>query len=184
MSKTASVTQIPEPPIARFLFADTRLSWVWLVLRVYVGWQWLSAGFEKVTSSAWVGDKAGTALHGFLMGALAKTAGAHPDVSGWYASFINGFVIHNLVTFSYMVAFGELLVGIGLILGIFTGIAAFFGGFMNMNYLMAGTVSINPLMFLIELFLILAWRTAGWIGADRYLLPLLGTPWHKGKLFK
>ena len=83
-----------------------------------------------------------------------------------------------------MVAYGELLVGVALTLGLFTGIAAFFGGFMNMNYLFAGTVSTNPLLFLIQLFLILAWRVAGWYGLDRYILPLLGTPWDKGKLFK
>jgi len=26
-------TQIPEPPIARFLFADTRMAWLWLIVR-------------------------------------------------------------------------------------------------------------------------------------------------------
>lgn len=184
MKTTSSVTQIPEPPFSRFLFADTRLSWVWLLLRIYIGWQWVEAGYAKVTSPLWVGPHAGGALQGFLMGALKKTVGAHPDVSGWYAGFINGFVMHNLAAFSYAVAFGELAVGIALILGLFTGIAAFFGGFMNMNYLFAGTVSTNPLMFLIELLLILAWRVAGWYGLDRWLLPLLGTPWQAGKLFK
>jgi thiosulfate dehydrogenase [quinone] large subunit len=178
------VTQIPEPPLSRFLFADTRLSWIWLVLRVYLGWQWLHAGYEKVVSPVWVGAKAGTALQGFLMGALNKSTGAHPDVSGWYASLIHGVVLPNAVLFSYLVAFGELCVGLALIFGLFTGIAAFFGGFMNMNYLFAGTISTNPLMFLIELFLILAWRVAGWYGLDKFLLPLLGTPWQKGKMFK
>jgi thiosulfate dehydrogenase [quinone] large subunit len=176
--------QIPEPPLSRFLFADTRMSWLWLLLRVYVGWQWAVAGYEKVISPVWVGPKAGVALTGFLKGALMKTAGEHPDVSSWYASFLQGFVIHHTVEFSYLISFGELLVGVALILGLFTGIAAFFGGFMNMNYLFAGTVSINPLLFLIELFLILAWRVAGWIGVDRYLLPLLGTPWKAGSIFK
>lgn len=180
----ADVTQIPEPALSRFLFADTKLAFVWLLLRVYIGWEWLNAGYEKIINPVWVGPKAGTALQGFLMGALQKASGEHPSVSGWYADFITNFVLHNTVLFSYMVAFGELCVGIALILGIFTGIAAFFGGFMNMNYLFAGTISTNPLMFLIELLLILAWRVAGWYGLDRYLLPLLGTPWQKGKLFK
>lgn len=184
MPKSTTPTYIPEPPLARFLFSDTRLGWLWLILRIYIGWQWLVAGYEKVINPMWVGSHAGVALTGFLMGALKKTAGVHPDVSGWYAGFLNGFVIHNVATFSYVVAFGELFVGIALILGIFTGIAAFFGGFMNMNYLFAGTISTNPFMFLIELLLILAWRIAGWYGLDRYLLPLLGTPWMPGKLFR
>jgi thiosulfate dehydrogenase [quinone] large subunit len=179
-----SITQIPEPLLSRFLFADTRLAWLWLILRLYIGWQWIQAGYEKIISPVWVGAKAGVALQGFLMGALKKSTGQHPDVSGWYAGFINGFVLHHTILFSYMVSFGELFVGIALILGIFTGIAAFFGGFMNMNYLFAGTISISPLMFLLELLLILAWRVAGWYGIDRYLLPLLGTPWQPGKIFK
>ncbi len=79
-----------------------------------------------------------------------------------------------------MVAWGELLVGIALILGAFTGIAAFFGAFMNMNFLLAGAVSTNPILLLGQLFLILAWRVAGWLGLDRYLLPKLKTPWFRG----
>ena len=185
MKTTAhSVTQIPEPPLSRFLFSDTKLSFVWLLLRVYVGWDWAVAGWGKVTSPVWVGPKAGIAIEGFLNGALTKTGGQHPDVSGWYAGFISNVALPNTATFSYLVAYGELFVGIALILGLFTGIAAFFGAFMNMNYLFAGTVSVNPLLLLIQLFLILAWRVAGFLGLDRYILPLLGTPWSKGKLFQ
>lgn len=78
---------------------------------------------------------------------------------------------------SYFVAFGEALVGLGLIVGLFTGIAAFFGGLMNANYLMAGTVSTNPVLFFAGMMLILAWKNAGYLGIDRFLLPALGTPW-------
>jgi len=48
---------------------------------------------------------------------------------------------------------------------------------MNWNFMMAGTASSNPLLFASGVFLILAWKTAGYWGADRFLLPLLGTPW-------
>lgn len=184
MAKNSELTQIPEPPLSRLLFADTRIALLWLILRIYIGWQWMQAGYEKVTSPVWVGTKAGIAIQGFLLGALKKSTGTHPDVSGWYAAFIHGYVLQHAVIFSYMISFGELFVGIGLILGLFTGIAAFFGGFMNMNYLFAGTVSTNPFMFLIELFIILAWRVAGWYGLDRFLLPFFGTPWKPGKVFK
>lgn len=178
------VEMIPEPYISRILFSDTRLSLLWFFLRIYVGYQWLMAGWGKVNNPAWFGPNAGGALKGFAAGALEKTGGAHPDVSGWYADFLQNAVLPNAAIFSHMVTIGELLVGIALIVGAFTGIAAFFGAFMNMNFLFAGTVSVNPLLFLIEIFLILAWRTAGWVGLDRYLLPLLGTPWAKGKFFK
>jgi thiosulfate dehydrogenase (quinone) large subunit len=180
----ANVIRFEDPPVARLLFGDVRLSWIWLILRVYVGYQWLVAGWGKIQSPAWFGSQAGSALAGFLKGALAKTAGDHPDVQGWYAIFLQNVVLPHANLWSHFVAVGEFLVGIALILGIFTGIAAFFGSFMNFNYLLAGTVSTNPLLFAIATFLVLAWKTAGWLGVDRWLLPFLGTPWKPGRVFK
>ena len=176
-----SSIHFPEPPAARFLFGDTRMGWSWLILRLYVGYQWLMAGWEKITGVGWVGAKAGTAIQGFFAGAATKTAGANPAVSSWYGYFITGFAEHHALLLSYLVTYGEFAVGIALILGVFTGIAAFFGAFMNVNYLFAGTVSVNPLLLLIEFFLILAWRNAGWLGLDRWLLPWLGVPWRPGE---
>lgn len=176
--------EFAEPFFARLLFAYSGLAWIWLIVRLYVGWQWLSAGWEKVNNPAWVGPTAGAAIKGFLNGALAKSSGAHPDVQGWYASFIQNFAVPHASGFSHLIAYGELLVGVALILGLFTGIAAFFGTFMNLNYLLAGTVSTNPVLLILQLFLILAWRVAGWWGLDRYVLPALGTPWQSGKIFR
>jgi thiosulfate dehydrogenase [quinone] large subunit len=173
-----------EPPVARFLFASTKMAWFWLIVRLYVGYEWLMAGWEKVNNPVWAGAHAGGAVKGFLMGALAKTTGAHPDVSGWYGSFIQHVALPHAALISNLVAYGELIVGIALILGLFTGIAAFFGTFMNLNYLFAGTVSINPLLLFLQLFLIMAWRIAGWYGLDMYALPAIGTPWQKGTVFR
>ncbi len=175
---------IAESPVSRFLFSDTRMAWFWLVVRLYVGWQWLSAGFEKIRNPAWSGSQAGSAISGFLKGALSKSTGAHPDVQGWYAVFLQHAVLAHPAFWSNLVAWGEFSVGVALILGFLTGIAAFFGLFMNLNYLLAGTVSTNPILFALSIGLILAWKVAGYIGLDRYLLPLLGTPWQPGSAFK
>lgn len=171
--------EFSEPPFARFLFANSKMAWLWLVIRVYVGWQWFYAGWEKIQNPVWVGPKAGVAVQGFLQGALAKTTGPHPDVSGWYGMFLRDFAMHHTVFFSYVVSYGEFLVGVALILGLFTGIAAFFGTFMNLNYLFAGTVSTNPVLLLLQLFLIMAWRIAGYYGLDYWVLPAIGTPWQR-----
>ncbi len=170
---------IEESPVSKFLFSNTKMAWFWLVVRIYVGWEWLYAGYEKVINPAWVGSGAGTAMGGFIKGALSKTTGAHPDVSGWYASFLQNAVLPHLSAWSYAIAFGELLVGIALILGVLTGIAAFFGLFMNLNYLLAGTVSTNPILFILGIGIVLAWKVAGYIGGDKFLLPILGVPWQK-----
>ncbi|HTK33582.1 MAG TPA: DoxX family membrane protein [Candidatus Paceibacterota bacterium] len=174
---------VDENPISHLLFNNTKASWFWFIVRIYVGYEWLIAGWGKVTSPSWTGPTAGGALSGFLNGALAKTASAHPDVQGWYAYFLEHVVLAHAHTWSYFVAYGELLVGLALILGIFTGVAAFFGLFMNLNYLLAGTVSTNPVLFVLGIGLVMSWKVAGYIGLDRWLLPMLGTPWRPGKAF-
>ncbi len=155
---------------ARFV-EDKRWAWFWLIVRVYVGWQWVMAGWGKVTDPKWVGSEAGTSLAGFLQRAIGLATGEHPSVQSWYAWFLQNVVLPQAAVWSYVVAFGELLVGLGLILGILTGLAAFFGGFMNFNYLLAGTVSINAILLVMEIGLMLAWRIAGWWGGDRWILP-------------
>lgn len=175
---------VTDPPFAVALFGDVRLAWIWLIVRLYVAYEWLLAGYDKVISSSWVGAKAGTALKGFLNNTLTLTSGAHPTVQGWYAAFIKAAILPYVGIWSYVVAFGELLVGLGLLFGIFTGIAAFFGFFMNMNYMLAGSISTNPILLFLSIFLILAWKTAGWWGLDRWLLIDLGTPWSPGLAFQ
>lgn len=179
----SAVSHIEEPPFARSLFGSTRWAWLWLLVRLYAGYQWLAAGWDKLHNPAWVGVKSGTALAGFVQNALSKTSGAHPDVQSWYAWFLNHLVLPNPSFWSYLVSIGEFLVGIALIIGLFVGIAAFFGLFMNTSYLLAGSVSINPILLFMALFLVLAWRVAGWIGVDRWVLPALGTPWSPGYVF-
>lgn len=182
--RTRFVKRLEEPPVARLLFSDVRLAWLWLILRLYVGWTWLQAGWGKLGNPAWTGSNAGAAITGFVTGALERTGGEHPDVQAWYAWFLRNVVLPNAALWSYLVTIGEILVGIALILGLFTGIAAFFGSIMNVNYLLAGTVSTNPILFAIATWLVLAWRTAGWIGLDRWVLPALGTPWSPGLIFR
>ncbi|OHA27233.1 MAG: DoxX family protein [Candidatus Taylorbacteria bacterium RIFCSPHIGHO2_02_FULL_46_13] len=172
-------TYIAESPISKFLFFNSKSAWLWLVIRVYVGYEWFVAGYAKASDPAWVGASAGAPINGFLKGALAKTAGAHPDVQGWYAAFLQNFVVPHPHAWSLVVAYGELLVGVALIIGALTGIATFFGLFMNLNYLLAGTVSTNPILFTLSIGLILAWRISGYIGADYYLIPRFGTPWQR-----
>jgi thiosulfate dehydrogenase [quinone] large subunit len=179
MQRSDSNETIEDPPIAHALFSETRWSWIWLVLRVYVGWEWLSEGIAKAQTPGWAGSKAGTILAAWLTAAVAKTQGAHPDVQGWYGWFLSAVVVPHTALWSYVVTYGEICVGLGLILGLFTGIAAFFGTTMNASYLLAGTVSVNPVLFAFGSLLVLAWKTAGWWGLDRFVLPRIGTPWQR-----
>ena len=171
---------VQDPPFTTTLFTDTRLAWFWLVLRVWLGYQWVEAALHKIDNPAWV--QTGDALKGFWTGAVAVPAEGRPAIAfDWYRGFIQTLLDAQAYTwFAKLVAYGELLIGIALILGVFTGIAALFGALMNWNFMMAGSASTNPLLLIIAIGLILAWKIAGYIGVDRFLLPYLGTPW-RGK---
>jgi thiosulfate dehydrogenase [quinone] large subunit len=151
---------------------------VWLVLRIWLGYKWINASLGKIENPAWV--QTGDALKGFWTGAVAIPAEGRPAISfDFYRDFLQFMLDAQAYTwFAKLVAYGELLIGIALIIGAFTGIAAFFGAFMNWNFMMAGSASSNPMLFVVALGLILAWRVAGYLGADYYLLPWLGTPWN------
>ena len=168
--------EIQDPPIAKLLFSDTRTAWLWLIVHLYLGWEWFSHGLDKVQNPAW---QTGTAIRGFWEKSIAVPTDGRPVVAfDWYRDFLAFLYNSNSHTwFGPLVAWGELLIGVGLILGAFVGVTAFFGAFMNWNFIMAGAASTNGLFLILALLLVLAWKVAGYIGLDFYLLPKLGTPW-------
>jgi thiosulfate dehydrogenase (quinone) large subunit len=125
-----------DPAMLHAALADPRLAWLWLVLRVAVGWFLLNAGWRQL-----------------------QGLGAVPHVA----------------------AIGLTLAGIALILGALVGISAFVGGSLAV-LTSASTGPAGLALFAAIVWLVLAWKTAGWIGLDRWLLPLLGMPWRRGAL--
>ncbi len=170
---------IQDPPIARFFFQNTLAAWLWLAVRVYVGYDFLDAGWHKFNTPAWM-DGSGQGILGFWKGAVAiPDAPAKPPITfDWYRGFLQFLIDSNSAGwFSYVIVAGELAVGLGLIVGAFVGLAAAGGLILNTAFMLAGTTSTNPVLAILGVLLILAWKNAGYIGLDRFLLPLLGTPW-------
>ena len=170
-----------EPPFLKWLFTSTTAAWIWVVPRVYFGWEWLQAGWDKV-NGGWLGDPA--ALQGFAGYAITLHEGEHPAVNyGWYVSFLEWIGGDAASIMSPIIAVGEVLIGLALIVGLLSGIAAFFGGILNLSFGLAGSAGVNPVYFLFEVLFILAWRNVGYIGLDRWALPMVGTPWQRGSVF-
>lgn len=161
-----STSVIQGPSLLQRLFTDRRASLLWLPIRVWLGLQWIEAAQHKIGDPAWTST--GLALKGYWTNAVAiPETGRAPIAFDWYRSFIQGMLDANVYTwFAKVVAYGELLVGIALIIGAFVGIAALFGAVMNWNYMMAGSASTNPMLFVLALALLLAWRVAGYMGVD------------------
>jgi thiosulfate dehydrogenase (quinone) large subunit len=177
--------EFADPGWYRFIFGNVYTAPFWLVARLYLGWQWLQSGWGKVTGDGWI-DNDGASLQAFWERIVVVPEQGRPAISyGWYRDFIQYMLDHEWYTwFAWVIAFGETIIGIALIIGAFTAIAAFFGATMNMAFLLAGSASTNPVLLIIAIFLILAWKVAGYIGLDRWLLPALGTPWQVGPAFQ
>ena len=176
----SKIVEVKDPPFAKELFSYTGAwSSIWFLVRIYLGWLWLEAGWEKVMGTGahpW-GE---ASLVAFWQRAVSVPAApARPLIAyDWYRTFLQYLLnIHAEKWMAPLVAWGELLVGVALLAGFMVGIIAFVGAFMNMNFMLAGTASINPVMLILAIFLMLAWKTAGWYGFDRWVLPKLGTPW-------
>ncbi|MFQ3546582.1 DoxX family protein [Halobacillus rhizosphaerae] len=133
------------------------------VMRLYLGYEWVTGAYHKITG--------GFDATGFLQGAIANTGGEHPAVQGWWGVFLEKVALPNAGLFSYLVMWGELLVGIALILGVFTTFAALMGMIMNFAFLFSGTVSTNGQMILIAIFVLVAGFNAGRLGLDHWVIP-------------
>lgn len=168
---------VEDPQFIKFLFNDVRMSVIWLIARVWLGYQWINSASGKITNPAWT--ETGDALKGYWTSAVAIPETGKPAIAfGWYRDFLQSMLDAEAYTwFAKLVAYGEVIVGVALIIGAFVGIAAFFGAFMNFNFMLAGSASTNPVLFVVALGLIFAWKIAGFIGADYFLLNWLGTPW-------
>ena len=150
-------------------FQSPKSSWIWLVIRLYVGYQWMVAGWHKVVD--------GFDASGFLKGAIAKSVpaaeGAKPVVQSWWAAFLEGFALPNVGLFNFLIPWGEFLVGLALILGFATIFAATMGMVMNFAFLLSGTISSNPNYLILQFILIsLGGAYAGYLGIDYYFRPI------------
>ena len=181
MNKFFGPSPLQESPVSKFFFSNTIMSWLWLIVRVYVGYQWIDASLHKLPSPAWM--QTGDALKGYWMNAISvpeapAKALIHFD---WYRTFLQTMLDNgSYVWFAKAIAIGELLVGIAMVIGLLVGTAAFFGALMNFNFLLAGSLGSGPLLLVLQILLVAAWKIAGHLGVNYFVHKRFGTLWQKG----
>ncbi|TVX87285.1 DoxX family membrane protein [Paenibacillus agilis] len=145
-----------------FLRTNPFVKWALLLIRVYLGWKWLSAGIKKYQSGSFDSS-------GLLKGAIANANSERPTIPDWWGGFLESFALPNVDLFNFIVPLGEVLVGLGLIVGLFTRTAIFFGLFMNFAFVLSGAVSANPVMIILSLFVLVSLHESGKVGVDGIL---------------
>lgn len=189
LSRTFQKRELRDPGFITMIFSNTWLAPLWLVARVYLGYQWLLAGSHKVWGAdRWIARPGpdGLSLKAFWDRASAiPEKGAPPIKYDWYRDFLTYMSDNGWYHwFSWVIGCGEVAVGVLLIVGAFTGLAALAGAAMNFNFMLAGSASTNPVLFILAVLILLGWKVAGWMGVDRWLLPALGTPWEPGPVMQ
>jgi len=137
------------PSLSFFLLSDTRLAWALVCARAYLGCAWLLSGISLQQEVIWF--RAEDQVTSLNAAAPADVLRLQP-----FAPILLGT--------------GELVIGILLILGAFTGLTAFISVFLSVNPLDPGPATADPLAFALTMLVILAWRISGWYGLDRWLL--------------
>ncbi|MEO9175668.1 MAG: DoxX family membrane protein, partial [Gaiellales bacterium] len=128
---------------------------------------------------SWYSGGGAGEVKGTLTGAVAQShttaANPYPAVSDWFGSTANWLAPHSELL-SYLVVTGEICVGIGLIVGLFLRLSAFFGIALNSLFMFAGALGagLNPEMVLLGMGVLLASAPGVYaLSVDRYLLPRL-----------
>lgn len=141
------------------------------IIRIILGYKWITSAWGKVTTG-------GFDATGYLNNAITNPVAKGDEVLyPAYNAFIEHVALPMVDVINFIIPWGELLVGIGLITGILTLPAAFFGLLMNFMFMFAGTVSTNPLLILLGFIVMLAAGNAGKFGGDYFV-----NPWLKAKV--
>jgi thiosulfate dehydrogenase [quinone] large subunit len=153
--------------VIKWLSENKYAAGLMLLLRVYLGWQWLSAGWHKLGSF----DASGF-LNAAIKNPVADKA-TNELIYPTFTAFVEHVALPNIKIINFLIPIGEVLVGLGLILGVVTTTAAFFGLLMNFMFMFAGTISTNPWLVLIGVIVVMAGANAGKFGGDYFVLPYL-----------
>jgi thiosulfate dehydrogenase [quinone] large subunit len=120
--------------------ASTQVGWVLLPLRAFLAFVFLYAGISKVADRTFLDDHSPTGIHAQLIG----VRGASP-----VGSLLGPVQDHSLL-FGVLFSIAEIAVGLGLLLAIFTRIAALGGMLLSLSF-----------------FLTVSWQSTPWYtGAD------------------
>lgn len=147
----------------------------WTAVRVWLGIMWIQAGVAKL----W-GAENPAFMHNNGAGVAGFAAHGAPAYS-WWGSFLHSFVVPNASWIGALVALGEFAIGVALVLGLFTRVAALGSLVLLFTYVMSGTASVCGFYALCAIVILATWKTSSWIGADGVIAGLRQRHTDKGR---
>ena len=137
-------------------------------LPAFVGLGWLRASAEKLTDPNW---RDGTTLAGFPRGQVERDAVPFP----FYEAVIADVFLPHAAALGSVVLLGQLLAGLGILVGALTNAALLGGLVMNLNFLLAGAPNPSAFYVVIQLALLLA-NAGAVLGVDAHLARTVRSP--------
>jgi thiosulfate dehydrogenase (quinone) large subunit len=147
-------------PVWEWLKESRVMAVVWTAMRVWLGIMWIQAGVAKL----W-GAENPAFLHNSGAGVAGFAAHGVPAYT-WWGSFLHSFVVPNAGWIAVLVAVAEFAIGVALVAGLFTRVAALGSLALLFTYVMSGTASVCAFYALFAIVILTMWRTSGWIGLD------------------
>ncbi|MDQ0832928.1 thiosulfate dehydrogenase [quinone] large subunit [Streptomyces achromogenes] len=144
---------------------DTATRYALLPLRVFLGVTFIYAGLDKLTDSAFLKDSGA--------GSIGETMRAVRDSSAIPA--LVDMALKSPVGFGYAMAFGELAVGIGALLGILTRLAALGGALISLSLWLTVSWAAEPYYYGNDLPYMFCWVPLVLAGAP---VLSLDAAWH------
>src|SRR5437660_8392217 len=141
-------------------------AWILLPLRLFLGVTFVYAGIQKLTDPQYFNHTApgyiGKQILGFAFGSPIH-------------NFLVYFVVPHATFFGALVAFGELAIGIGTLLGLLLRPAAFFGLLLSLMFFLSASWRVFPYFYGADIVFVFCWITMLIAGPELCWLPALDT---------
>ena len=162
----------------RWPFVHRYASPIWLAVRVYLGWTWLQVGLGQVNSGWLTSDPIGLMFTQIVEGKIAVPLLFYRDV----ASMLLAGGISPLISHSMPIA--QIAVALAFFSGVLVVPAAIGAILLNLNIILSGIglIALDGQFIMLQLLLILAWRSASRLGVERLLVRGGAALWRARKL--
>src|SRR5258708_56476 len=144
----------------------SRGNWIMVPLRLFLGVTFVYAGLQKLTDPQYFNP----AARGYIGRQMAGFANSSP-----LHDFLLNIAVPHATLFGALVAYGEMAIGLGTLLGLLLRPAALFGLLTNLIFFLSADWRVVPYFYGSDLIFAFGWLTLLLAGPANQALPALDT---------